>query len=253
MARVGVVDQKNSYIYRTLDRPLYQRADTTVMLHELRNLQLLRGVSHIVQLFAVVVSANPFQTESRTHQRVLRGILLEDYAGDTLEQRLKEKNVVDLPWKEWPLQICRALRSMHGHDIAHGDLKPSNIVLDIEGNAVVLDISGAGAFTYEWLAPELRKKDAGHFTLEARKSSDIWGFGKLLLDIANAVGRIADVTWLLDIAVATAHQDPEKRVGLRDVASRIQQLNLLDNNPQLNLLDDNPRHNLLDDNPQLAG
>ena len=38
------------------------------------------------------------------------------------------------------------------------DLKPSNVVLDDDGNTVIVDVSGIGGRMYKWYAPEIRDK-----------------------------------------------------------------------------------------------
>jgi serine/threonine protein kinase len=143
--RVHIAKEKTPYIYKTVDRPLYRSGDTAVIQQELRNLKLLRGTSNIVQLFAVVISPNPYQTTTRDENlNVIRGFLLEYHSGGTLELRLKNMNLVNFPWRRWPLQIGNGVLALHQESISHMDLKPSNTVIDCDGNAVLIDISGAG-------------------------------------------------------------------------------------------------------------
>jgi serine/threonine protein kinase len=68
------------------------------------------------------------------------------------------------------------------------DLKPSNIVLDEDDNAVLIDISGIGGVTHEWCAPEIRD-EISPFDLpfQTRQLNDIWAYGKVLGEIASKV------------------------------------------------------------------
>jgi serine/threonine protein kinase len=178
-----------------------------------------------VQHFAVVISPNPYQTTTRDESlNVIRGFLLECHSGGTLELRLKNMDLVNFPWRRWPLQIGNGLLALHQESIPHMDLKPSNTVIDCDGNAVLIDVSGAGV-TYEWVAPELRHEDSLSFPLDARKLNDIWAYGMLLLAIARSVDGSQDVNLLLEVAKDTATERPEFRIGLVDAISKLEQLN----------------------------
>lgn len=223
--RVQVLEDKTSFVYKKVDRPFYLQKDTKVILKELHNLKHFRGNPYIAQLRAVVVSTNPYQTKATAcDQPVLRGILLEYYPGGTLEQWLEGEHQSDLPWRRWPLQIGHGLHSMHSYDSVHMDVKPSNIVFDADGNAKLIDISGIGGVTYDWLAPELRSEDERAFTFKAQKLNDIWAYGKTLQKIAERMNRIENVEWLIEVATKIVNSTPESRIGLPDVLSSIHRL-----------------------------
>ncbi len=61
--------------------------------------------------------------------------LYEPRDADVLEQELQ-------PWQGWALQIALGLCELHRQGLAHMDLKPSNVVIRAEDNAILLDISG---------------------------------------------------------------------------------------------------------------
>ena len=64
------------------------------------------------------------------------------------------------------------------------DIKPSNIVLDAEGNAVLIDISGIGGVTHALRAPEIRDELSPiKLSFETRRWNDVWAYGKLLSEI----------------------------------------------------------------------
>lgn len=166
------------YIFKKVDRPFYQPWDTTVIQQELQNLKLSWGAPNIVQLFGIVVSPNPYQTTSgHDASVVIQGFLMEHHPGGTLEHWLGQADIAKVPWRRWPLQIGYGLLYLHQKNITHMDLKPSNVVIDIDGNALLIDISGIGGVTYEWTAPELRDKDDLNVALGERIQNDIWAYG----------------------------------------------------------------------------
>ncbi|OJD16930.1 hypothetical protein AJ78_02967 [Emergomyces pasteurianus Ep9510] len=62
------------------------------------------------------------------------------------------------------------------------DIKPSKVVIDTDGNAVLIDISGVGGITHGWRAPEVRDEILpSKLPYEVRQSNDAWVYGKLLL------------------------------------------------------------------------
>lgn len=79
------------------------------------------------------------------------------------------------------LHLCSILHYLHGRDVLHLDLKPSNIVCEA-GKAVLLDLSlgqapgpcQAGMGTAEYMAPE--QVTGG--TVD--KATDVWGLGGVL-------------------------------------------------------------------------
>ena len=66
------------------------------------------------------------------------------------------------------------------------DLKPSNIVIDSKGNAVIIDISGICGITRQWCSPEIQD-EMSPFDLpfEQRQLNDIWAYGRLLSEIGS--------------------------------------------------------------------
>jgi len=56
----------NQYVYKEVDFPGYQPADSEVMNQELRNLELFHGTKGIVQMVAAIVSRNPYIFTRRT-------------------------------------------------------------------------------------------------------------------------------------------------------------------------------------------
>ncbi len=164
------------YVYKEVERAHYVPRDTEVLVQELRNLDMFRGATvGIVQLVAAVVSQNPYQTTQPGKECdpvVLRGFLLEHHPNGTLESALKSPTPEARErWREWALQIASALAKMHHRGLAHMDLKPSNVVLSGESDAVLIDISGIGGVTRQWLCPEMleSKKDPLSWSIAAQQ------------------------------------------------------------------------------------
>ncbi|KAF3483914.1 protein kinase domain-containing protein [Arthroderma uncinatum] len=204
------------YIYKEIERPFYSPRDSDVMQQELRNLMQFRHVPNIVQLVAVVVSRNPYLTTTPVNDKpVMRGILLEYYSGGTLELILKESDGKNLPWRRWALQIADGLNQLHLRGITHMDLKPSNIMIDNEGNAVLIDISGIGGVTHEWLAPELQDiLDPLSLPFGTRQRNGIWAYGKHIQEMAALSGNIEERELLEGVAYASAIDNPALRLNL---------------------------------------
>jgi serine/threonine protein kinase len=101
------------------------------------------------------------------------------------------------------------------------DLKPSNVVIDADSNAVLLDVSGIGGTTQEWLAPEMRHlSNPLAEDIESKKKNDIWALGKLLFQIANACGRLEKAE-LGSIASAASTTDPSLRTSLEHITIQL--------------------------------
>jgi serine/threonine protein kinase len=91
----------------------------------------------------------------------------------------------------WCVHIACALVYLHGREppVRHGDLKPANVMLDADGNAVLLDFGLAtasmtatlhtrgGGFTPAYAAPEVQA--GGRRTTAA----DVFAFGLLLYEV----------------------------------------------------------------------
>lgn len=214
------------YVYKEVERAHYVPRDTKVLEQELRNLEIFRGTTvGIVQLVAAVVSQNPYQTAQPGKECdpvVLRGFLLEHNPNGTLESALKSPTPkVRERWREWALQIASALAEMHRRGLAHMDLKPSNIILSGESNAVLIDVSGIGGVTRQWLCPEMleSKKDPLSWSIAAQQQNDIWALGQIMLAVADACCADKQKQLLRSVALATTRPCP--RIPLSEVIAAL--------------------------------
>ena len=79
------------YIYKKVDRLLYTPRDSKVLELELQNLEQMHDRKGIIQLIAVIMSNNPYQTtkaKEDNNPTSLQGILLEYYLNSTLQNVL---------------------------------------------------------------------------------------------------------------------------------------------------------------------
>ena len=97
------------------------------------------------------------------------------------------------------------------------DLKPSNVVLSVESGAVLIDISGIGGVTRQWLSPEMResKKDPLSWSIAAQQQNDIWALGRIMLAMADACCPDEQEQLLRSVALAIARPPP--RIPLSEV------------------------------------
>ncbi|PGG95927.1 serine/threonine protein kinase [Polytolypa hystricis UAMH7299] len=232
---VRVKGDNTSYVYKEVDIPLYMPRDSQVLEQELRNLQLFRGNRFIVQIVAAIVSKNPYRT-SRTDEAsnitedtsptVLRGILLHYHPKGTLSDALQDISPkTTRPWGKWALQISCGLACLHQAGVTHMDLKPSNVVISTEGNALLIDISGIGGITREWLAPEMHDiLDPLSESLESRKQNDIWALGNMLSTMAKRSHINVEKQRLEHVAAGATAADPSLRYSLYQIISTLSQL-----------------------------
>ena len=209
-----------------MNRPLYQPHDTEAIRKELENLEIFRNESNIVQAVGIAVSTNPYMTSStRDQSLVVMGILLEYYSGGSLQTILSEHRLLEFSWEQWALQIATALARFHKAGKTHMDIKPANVVIDADGNAMLIDISGIGGVTHGWRAPEIQDQILpSELPYEVRRSSDTWTYGKLLLQLVlhaedNCLGRA-----LKQIAGDLMIEDMHERMDLFEVILRLERV-----------------------------
>jgi serine/threonine protein kinase len=181
----------------------------------------LRGSKGIVRVIAAVVSDNPYRTAKAIEDDTptsLQGILLEYHPNGTLQNVLRSPKL-NSPWHRWAVQITRTVDVLHQNDITHMDLKPENIVLSKDLNAILIDPSGIGGTTRKWLSPEMRHlpKPLSQ-DIEARKQNDIWALGEILSAIAGATCDEMERRVLRKISLLATTEVPP-RIPLRDMIS----------------------------------
>ncbi|KAI1451567.1 kinase-like domain-containing protein [Annulohypoxylon moriforme] len=220
--RVCIKGKPEQYVYKEIDRPLYDPYDTEILQQELRNLMLLRNTKGIVQILAVVISVNPYQTNEGKGLSVLRGIILEYHSRGSLQDLLRSKPTTNCPWLRWAVQLATILDSLHHRQLSHLDIKPANVVIDANGDLVLIDLSGL-AVSRNWLSPEMKDilAPSGE-DLESRVQNDTWAFGKLLSCMADAATNPQEVRLLKEVATLI-NVEISMRISLRDAIAKLQQ------------------------------
>lgn len=109
--------------------------------------------------------------------------IVTDYIhGINLDQLLKSKLALDEDLKKMMANIIySALVSLRDKCLAHGDLKPSNIMLSVTGELKLIDLSfddyGCVYSTPKYTAPEVLSGERPSF------HSDLYSFGQILKDL----------------------------------------------------------------------
>jgi serine/threonine protein kinase len=115
---------------------------------------------------------------------------------------------------------CGALARVHEREVTHMDLKPSNILISAEINALLSDVSGIGGVTRDYLAPEMLDiPDPLAESKESRVYNDIWALGKIFMEMGDASSNDIEKQQLKRIAQDATADDPTLRPSLYDIIS----------------------------------
>lgn len=140
-------------------------------------------------------------------------LLLPFVPGRTLREILAEGGVLPEPLvRSIARQIASGLAALHGAGMIHGDLKPENVRLDAEGNAVILDLGFARSATpaevphhsprpgsLPYLSPEQARGGTG------TEKSDVFALGILAFELATGVHPFAAFAGRRERGGAQAH------------------------------------------------
>lgn len=167
------------------------------------------------------------------------------HSGETLQRILADlKYFIEIGEKlSYFRQLCEAVRALHRLNIRHGDLSPSNLILDLENHRlVVVDLglseqidpfqrhSESYAGTFGFIAPECYtgKDPVG-------LSADVYSMGRLMLEFAgdglvgngNPTSRFSQVHFLLqELLVRMTQQNPLRRPSLDEVFQQVAELEI---------------------------
>jgi serine/threonine protein kinase len=150
---------------------------------EVHTLARCRGLPNIVEVVGFTTEP-PFM------------IVLEYYAGGTLEQRLVELTATQK--SAIALKLALALKLLHGHGLVHLDFRAANVFLDTGGEPVLADFGSTrhvkdlpkepAELATLWEAPEALQGS------ELGQAVDVYAFGLLLWVMYNEQSPFAGDT-----------------------------------------------------------
>jgi serine/threonine protein kinase len=143
--------------------------------------------------------------------------------GGTLEERLQAAGPLDVgETVRLAAEIARGLDSLHNAGIVHRDVKPSNVMIDLSGNAAVTDFGLAKGRAYtaltrpgqvmgtlDYIAPELIREE------RASPASDIYALGCLVYECLTGEPPFAK-RGIFGVAVAHLDSAPADPAAARE-------------------------------------
>jgi eukaryotic-like serine/threonine-protein kinase len=139
-----------------------------------------------------IVQVHDFNVDGETYYMVMEYLI-----GETLQARLKRLNASSrqMSFSEAGsicTQICDAAGYAHDHELVHRDIKPANIMLDLHGQAILMDFgivkiiggdyhtsTGATVGTAMYMAPEQIRSE------RVDERSDIYSLGVTLYEMVS--------------------------------------------------------------------
>ncbi len=140
-----------------------------------------------------------------------QSIIMEFIEGATLGQSVREQPVDEARALDIVAQVAEAMEEAHAAQLIHGDLKPSNLMLDLSGRVRIMDFGLARKIdpqatevalpeettgTIAYLAPELLVGSPPN------EQSDVYSLGVVLYEMLNGARPFAHLNGL---ALAAAH------------------------------------------------
>ena len=160
-------------------------------------------------------------------------LVTEFVDGENLRDRLARGRIAEPELSRFAGDIARGLAAAHRQDIAHGDLKPDNVIVRTDGQIKILDFGlaqvrtdaqtealhpGAGlAGTPGYMAPEQLRGAA------ATPTADVFAFGVLLFEMATGRHPFAgDRGAMLEAALSSraASDAPDLPSGISEIVRR---------------------------------
>lgn len=200
-------------------------------LYEVNALNFLRDSQNVIELYGVIIGDD---------DRV-RGLLISYAEQGALIDILYENNH-GIPWytrMKWARQIVHGLSEIHEAGFVQGDFTLSNIVIDDDGNAKIIDINRRGC-PVGWEPPEatpLIQSDQ-RISMYIGVKSDLYQLGMVLWALATqeddpeAHGRplhlgedVGVPQWYRSIVETCLAEDPRERSQALQLLSYFPRLN----------------------------
>ena len=137
---------------------------------------------------------------------------------------LTSLNALDTHLWSLATQLFEAVKFMHDHNVAHMDLKPSNLLIPSEyGRLTVVDFGlsfrlkneaqlvEGHAGTKGYIAPEV-----GHTKFRPIRA-DLWSVGKVIQELCMLCRPLPARDWLLLVSKQLLNGDPNKRSMMSEV------------------------------------
>lgn len=129
-------------------------------------------------------------------------IVMPYYPSGSLQDRLTAHGPLDIEAVlRIGVKLASAIATLHRHDIVHGDIKPSNVLLDAFGDVVLADFGVARRLDHAAPSPPLGVTPAYAapevFDDQPQgTASDIYSLGMTLLTLAEGRSPVAGITYV---------------------------------------------------------
>ncbi|KIJ97675.1 hypothetical protein K443DRAFT_239351 [Laccaria amethystina LaAM-08-1] len=205
-------------------------------IQELTILDKLSNSPNIIDVTRIVVNQH----------KTIRGFLMPyipaGNLNDLLERIREDEGVAPdqliLDWSiklKWALQIVQGVVDLHSIEAYNGDLKPQNIVVAQDGQAILIDFLPAG-ISDMFAAPEILEKWNDHhhqveFQSMLTPQADIYSLGLTLCALAQESGKVARPlvwregsapAWYQNVVQRCLEVDPSARPSATEVLSLLQ-------------------------------
>jgi serine/threonine protein kinase len=146
--------------------------------------------------------------------------------GGSLEQKLKQEGPLDVPTA---LQICAqvadGLDALFAGGMVHRDVKPANVLLDMQGTALITDFGlakdnqgtnltrpGQALGSMDYMSPEQIRGE------EVTAATDVYALGCVMCECLSGTPPFADRKGMRVLWAQLQDEPPDPTAGLADVA-----------------------------------
>ncbi len=126
------------------------------------------------------------QIQNYSIQGKLYYYVMDYVEGKTLKTLIEEGSLSDEQKLEISIKLCEAVQSAHSSGVVHGDIKSANVVIDRDGDPVILDFGNVDENigekeeilgTVEYFSPEQARGE------KAERASDIYSAGVVMYEL----------------------------------------------------------------------